>query len=65
VEPFESTSNGGGGVALHRRIKRREATFYEVIKFDLKKMFDSPLVAKISSKDLNHEMKSKQEDENV
>jgi len=32
VEPFEFTSNGGGGEALLRLIKRREATFYEVIK---------------------------------
>jgi hypothetical protein len=31
VEPFEFTSNGGGGVALLRRVKRRRATFYEVI----------------------------------
>jgi hypothetical protein len=31
VEPFEFTSNGGGGVALLRRLKRRRATFYEVI----------------------------------
>jgi hypothetical protein len=34
VEPFEFTSNGGGGVALLRRVKRRRATFYEVINFD-------------------------------
>jgi len=33
VEPFEFTSNGGGGEALPRRVKRRNATFYEVIKF--------------------------------
>ncbi len=32
VEPFEFTSNGGGGEALSPRVKRREATFYEVIK---------------------------------
>jgi len=32
VEPFEFTSNGGGGEALPRRVKRRNATFYEVIK---------------------------------
>jgi type III pantothenate kinase len=33
VEPFEFTSNGGGGVvALPRRVKRRKPTFYEVIK---------------------------------
>jgi len=31
VEPFEFTSNGGGRVALLRLIKRREATFYEVV----------------------------------
>jgi hypothetical protein len=31
VEPFEFTSNGGGGVALLRLVKRRKATFYEVI----------------------------------
>ena len=31
VEPFEFTSNGGGGEALPRRVKRRNATFYEVI----------------------------------
>jgi ribosomal protein L11 methyltransferase len=31
VEPFEFTSNGGGGVALPRRVKRRGATFYEVV----------------------------------
>ena len=35
AEPFEFTSNGGGGVALSRRVKRREATFYEVINFVL------------------------------
>ncbi len=34
VEPFEFTSNGGGGEALPRRVKRRNATFYEVIKSD-------------------------------
>ena len=34
MEPFEFTSNGGGGEALPRRVKRRTATFYEVIKFD-------------------------------
>jgi type III pantothenate kinase len=32
VEPFEFTSNGGGGVALPRRVKRRKPTFYEAIK---------------------------------
>jgi hypothetical protein len=32
VEPFEFTSNGGGGEALPRRVKRRGATFYEVVK---------------------------------
>jgi hypothetical protein len=32
VEPFEFTSNGGGGEALLRRVKRCKATFYEVIK---------------------------------
>jgi thiol:disulfide interchange protein DsbD len=32
VEPFEFTSNGGGGTALPRRGKRRGATFYEVVK---------------------------------
>jgi DnaK suppressor protein len=31
VEPFEFTSNGGGEEALPRLIKRRNATFYEVI----------------------------------
>ena len=31
MEPFEFTSNGGGGEALPRRVKRRNATFYEVI----------------------------------
>jgi hypothetical protein len=31
VEPFEFTSNGGGGEALPRRVKMREMTFYEVI----------------------------------
>jgi len=31
VEPFEFTSNGRGGEALPRRVKRRNATFYEVI----------------------------------
>jgi imidazole glycerol-phosphate synthase subunit HisF len=31
VEPFEFTSNGGGGEALLRRVKRRRATFYEVV----------------------------------
>ncbi|MFC1825103.1 hypothetical protein ACFL9T_20515 [Thermodesulfobacteriota bacterium] len=30
----EFTSNGGGGVALPRRIKGREATFYEVVNFE-------------------------------
>jgi hypothetical protein len=35
VEPFGFTSNGGGGAALLRLIKRREATFYEVINFGL------------------------------
>ena len=34
MEPFEFTSNGGGGEALPRRVKRRNATFYEVIKLD-------------------------------
>ena len=33
VEPFEFTSNGGGEEALPRRVKRRNATFYEVISF--------------------------------
>jgi len=33
VEPFEFTSNGGGGVALLRLVKRHGATFYEVVKF--------------------------------
>ncbi len=32
VEPFEFISNGGGGEALPCRVKRRNATFYEVIK---------------------------------
>jgi hypothetical protein len=31
MEPFEFTSNRGGGVALLRRVKRCRATFYEVI----------------------------------
>jgi len=31
VEPFEFTSNGGGGVALLCRVKKRKATFYEVV----------------------------------
>jgi hypothetical protein len=31
VETFEFTSNGGEGVALLRLIKRRKATFYEVV----------------------------------
>jgi ATP-binding cassette subfamily F protein 3 len=31
VEPFEFTSNDGGGDALPRRVKRPRATFYEVI----------------------------------
>jgi hypothetical protein len=35
VEPFEFASNGGGGVALLRLIKRLEATFYEVMLFAL------------------------------
>jgi hypothetical protein len=30
VEPFEFTSNGGGGAALSLRAKRREATSFEV-----------------------------------
>ena len=34
VEPFEFTSNGGGWKTLLRLIKRRKATFYEVIKYD-------------------------------
>jgi hypothetical protein len=38
VEPFEFTSNGGGGVALSRRAKRRNTTFYEVIKLGSLKM---------------------------
>ncbi len=33
MEPFEFTSNGGGGVALLRRVKRHKTTFYEVIIF--------------------------------
>jgi hypothetical protein len=32
VEPFEFISNGGGGEALPRRVKRRFSTFYEIIK---------------------------------
>jgi len=35
VEPFEFTSNGGGGEALPRRVKRRNATFDEVINIIL------------------------------
>ena len=35
MEPFEFTSNGWGRIALSRRVKRRKATFYEVIKSDL------------------------------
>ncbi len=35
MEPFEFTSNGGGGEALPRRVKKRNATFYEVIKFGI------------------------------
>jgi hypothetical protein len=31
VEPFEFTSNGGGGEALPRRVKKPKVTFYEVI----------------------------------
>jgi serine/threonine protein kinase len=42
VEPFEFTSNGGGGVALLRRVKRRRATFYEVIMFDSLKLSELP-----------------------
>jgi hypothetical protein len=34
VEPFEFTSNGGGGEALPRRVKRRGETFYEVVTID-------------------------------
>jgi len=34
VEPFEFTSNGGGGEALPRRVKRRGATLYEVVNID-------------------------------
>jgi len=43
AEPFEFTSNGGGGEALPRRVKRRTATFYEVIKIRImerKKAFE-------------------------
>jgi hypothetical protein len=32
VRGIEFTSNGGGGEALPRRVKRRKPTFYEVIK---------------------------------
>jgi hypothetical protein len=32
VEPFEFTSNGGGGDALPCRVERPRATFYEVTK---------------------------------
>jgi len=39
VEPFEFTSNGGGGVALLRRVTRRRATFCEVINIDLHQIF--------------------------
>jgi serine/threonine protein kinase len=42
VEPFEFTSNGGGGVTLLRRVKRRRATFYEVIMFDSLKLSELP-----------------------
>jgi hypothetical protein len=31
VEPFEFTSNGGGGDTLLRRVKRRKVTFYGVV----------------------------------
>ena len=34
VEPFEFASNGGGGEALPRLVKRRKATFYEIVKID-------------------------------
>ncbi len=34
MEPFEFISNGGGGVALPRRVKRRRAFFYEAIMFE-------------------------------
>ena len=41
VEPFEFTSNGGGGEALPRRVKRRNATFYKVINIKSKKFVSS------------------------
>jgi len=34
VEPSEFISDGGGGSFLPRRVKRRGATFYEIIKFE-------------------------------
>jgi len=37
VEPFEFTSNGGGGEALPRRVKKPKATFYEVIISNVQK----------------------------
>ncbi len=37
MEPFEFTSNGGGGGALPRRVKRRKPTFYEVINIEREK----------------------------
>ena len=44
VEPFEFILNGRGGLSLLRPVKRREATFYEVIKFDLKNTFILPSI---------------------
>ncbi len=38
MEPFEFTSNGGGGGALPRRVKRRKPTFYEVINVRQKRL---------------------------
>jgi hypothetical protein len=37
VEPFEFISNGGGGEALPRRVKRRFPTFYEIINIEFSK----------------------------
>ena len=46
MEPFEFTSNGGGGEALPRRAKRRKPTFYEVIKKDLAIKIDQAILKK-------------------
>jgi len=34
AEPSEFISDGGGGNFLPRRVKRRRATFYEIINFE-------------------------------